>query len=111
MDIDKFFPRCFDLNEIHEYEEFIEEFKITKAESVLKQFLVQKSLPNLILFKNKKPIDKDIEKARLCIALSICENRIKKIDEIIDNNIDEKWKVVSDADWEILSCDELTEHD
>ena len=52
-----------------------------------------------------------MDKVRLTIAINICENRIKTIDELIDTNINENYKIVSDADWEILSCDELDQND
>jgi len=36
VDIDAFYPKCYDLSDVHDYEEFLEEFKKMKAESVLK---------------------------------------------------------------------------
>jgi len=38
IDIDKFYPRCFDLFDSIEFEDFIEEFKLSKAESILKDY-------------------------------------------------------------------------
>jgi tubulin monoglycylase TTLL3/8 len=38
VDIDTFFPRCYDLNDTQEFEDFIEDYKISQAESVLKDF-------------------------------------------------------------------------
>lgn len=39
IDIDMFYPRCFDLEDANEFEDFIEEFKFSKAEAILKEFL------------------------------------------------------------------------
>jgi len=39
VDIDTFFPRCFYLNDKGDYYDFIEEYKVLKAESILKKFL------------------------------------------------------------------------
>jgi tubulin monoglycylase TTLL3/8 len=36
VDIDTFYPRCFDLNDPDDIENFAEEFKTTKAEAILK---------------------------------------------------------------------------
>ena len=43
IDIDEFYPRCYDLEDANDFEDFIEEFKFTKAESVIKEFLRQKN--------------------------------------------------------------------
>jgi tubulin monoglycylase TTLL3/8 len=39
VDMDTFFPKCYHLNSQADYFEFIEEFKINKAESILKRFV------------------------------------------------------------------------
>jgi len=66
----------------------MEEFKITKAEALLKQYIIEKSAPHL-LPKRKKVVGEDMEKVRLAIAINICETRIKTIDELIDGNMNE----------------------
>ena len=42
IDIDKFYPRCFDLGDQVDVQNFIESFKFSFAESVGKRFLVDK---------------------------------------------------------------------
>jgi len=39
IDIDMFLPKCYHLNSQAEYFDFIEEFKVNKAESILKRFV------------------------------------------------------------------------
>ncbi|EGR31656.1 tubulin-tyrosine ligase family protein, putative [Ichthyophthirius multifiliis] len=39
IDFDVFYPRCFDLGDVQEFEDFVEEFKFSHAESVVKQFV------------------------------------------------------------------------
>lgn len=39
MDIDTFYPRCFDCNDETEFEDFLEDFKTTKAEAILKLYM------------------------------------------------------------------------
>lgn len=51
IDIDEFYPRCYDLEDANDFEDFIEEFKFTKAESVIKEFL---RLKNNNVDKNKE---------------------------------------------------------
>jgi hypothetical protein len=36
---DEFFPKCYNLTEFKELEEFKEEFRVNRAESILKRFL------------------------------------------------------------------------
>jgi tubulin monoglycylase TTLL3/8 len=38
-DSDSFFPKCFNLADDDMFEEFVEEFKMVKAEGVLKRFI------------------------------------------------------------------------
>lgn len=41
IDIDKFFPRCYDLADQPDFENFVENFKVGFAETVVRRFLVQ----------------------------------------------------------------------
>jgi tubulin monoglycylase TTLL3/8 len=41
IDVDKFFPRCYDLGDQQDFENFVENFKIGFAETVVRRFLVQ----------------------------------------------------------------------
>lgn len=45
VDCYKFFPRCYDLNDTTEFEDFIEEFKLSEAESTLKKLVLSKLEP------------------------------------------------------------------
>jgi tubulin monoglycylase TTLL3/8 len=42
IDIDEFYPRCYDLEDANDFEDFIEEFKFTKAEGLVKEFFKMK---------------------------------------------------------------------
>lgn len=42
IDVDKFYPRCFDLGDQVDFENFVENFKYGFAESVARRFLVDK---------------------------------------------------------------------
>ena len=64
--VDDFFPRCYDLTLGVEVNEFKEDFRITKAESILRTYLQTKEVP---------------EKTNLYIAMDVLE---KKINEDID---------------------------
>lgn len=78
IDIDAFYPICFDLGDPNDYEDFVQEFKCIKAESILK--IYQK------LASNKSSKIKDYEiKAK--IALDVCERRVRDIDDFIDEKV------------------------
>jgi len=38
VDVDKFFPRCYDLADLGDFENFLENYKWTYCESLLKQY-------------------------------------------------------------------------
>ncbi len=95
VDIDTFYPRSFDLADEAEIEDFKEEFKTEKAECVLKEYLLSGG-----------NVD-SVGEEKLCVALNICEKRLRDIDDILDEpNPD--LALVTAEEWEILGTDELT---
>ena len=42
IDIDRFYPRCYDLGDQVDFENFVENFKFGFAESIARRFLVDK---------------------------------------------------------------------
>ena len=72
-DIDSFFPRCFDLNDFGEFDDFVEDFKFSEAEKVLKCFDLEASSHQWSAL--------DIFKA--LTALYICDRRAHTNDQAI----------------------------
>ena len=70
VEVDSFFPKCFDLTDNcgdqSEEQDFKNEYRFVKAESILKNYLIDKSI-------------KQIE--RLQVAIAVCEKRMKNIDD------------------------------
>jgi len=102
VDIDTFYPRCFDLTDVADYEDFLDEFKRVKAESILKQYV--------IACKNNDPKVKDME-LRVQVAARVCENRLIDLDELLDDQTMISHVLVSAEEWEILANDELSAKD
>lgn len=69
IDINTFFPRCYDLSDVTDFESFSEDFKTTKAESLLKKYI--NNTENIPITKIKA-------------AMNIIERRLKNLNEIID---------------------------
>ncbi|KRX01880.1 hypothetical protein PPERSA_05719 [Pseudocohnilembus persalinus] len=96
IDIDQFYPRCFDLNDPEDYENFLEDFKTTKAESILKTYMR--------MYKDKdQTLDEILEQAK--VALLVCQRKIRDLDDIIDDQ--NPHCLINQKEWEILSKDEL----
>jgi len=75
VDINTFFPRCFDMNDFDDIEKFTDEFKLTKAISILKRYMrlfKQKNNEHLVLLETAK------------IAVNVVKSNLKDLDEIID---------------------------
>ncbi|KAL4504141.1 hypothetical protein ABPG72_020979 [Tetrahymena utriculariae] len=99
MDVYKFFPRCFDLGDVQEFEDFIENFKVAKAESLVHRF--KDMLKNGI-----ESIDEKLElKIRLCneVASRKFIDFYETIDFIFNYDV---LPCVSPEEWEIISKDE-----
>jgi len=71
VDINAFYPRCFDLSDPNDTERFVEEFKSLKAESVLKRFVNQSD---------------EVNDEELAAAMDICERKVKSLDDILDDS-------------------------
>ena len=69
VDIDTFYPRCFDLSDNAEKEDFFTEFKAIRAESILK------------FFQSGTKVSKKVLRA----ALKVSKNRLRDLDDLIDD--------------------------
>lgn len=105
VDIDTFYPRCFDMGIPEEFDDFVEEFKATKAVSWLKTYIreMRASYEETGAATSASVSDKLIK-----TALNICNRRVRDLDEMIDDPTAFAG-LVSDAEWKILAEDELTE--
>jgi tubulin monoglycylase TTLL3/8 len=89
VDIDTFYPRCVEVSEPAEKEDFISEFKATKAECILKQAV----------------IDRKANLKALQIAFNVCERRLRDLDELIDDENIDDWELVKEKEWKVISKD------
>ena len=94
-EIDHFQPNSYDLADI-EVADFVEEFKLTKAESVLKTF------------EEKKQTLKDIGSTKITLAICITERRLRTLRDILLEPLIEN-SLVSNDEWEILLCHKMVE--
>eukprot|EP01022_Parablepharisma_sp_SALTPOND_P019154 TRINITY_DN3239_c0_g2_i1.p1 TRINITY_DN3239_c0_g2~~TRINITY_DN3239_c0_g2_i1.p1 ORF type:complete len:671 (+),score=38.95 TRINITY_DN3239_c0_g2_i1:2947-4959(+) len=91
VDCDRFFPRAFDLSN-NDFKSFIEEFKLSKAETVLKTFVN----------KNKKI--SEIGRAKLVLSMCITQRRINAITKLELNH-----SLITETEWELIACHEILE--
>jgi hypothetical protein len=70
INIDTFFPRSYDISEMNDFEDFVENFKITKAESILKDY-----------YYDIRNIDEKI----LTLCIEIFNRKFVDIDDDLDN--------------------------
>jgi tubulin monoglycylase TTLL3/8 len=98
VDIDTFYPRCFDLALQEELEDFIQEFKAVKAESYVKIFVKE--------MRESKGEKTTVPDKVLKIAMKVCDKRLKELDELIDDP-NAFASLVTDEEWKVLGQDEL----
>lgn len=92
VDIDTFYPRCYNATDPIEMDDFKQDFKAIKAECVLKEYARTSG----------------VGEEKLLVALNVCEKRMRDIDDALDDpNVD--TELVSDTEWEILGNDEITQ--
>lgn len=98
VDIDTFFPRCFDLAIQDELDDFISEFKAGKAETYVKIFARE--------MRESLGVKTSVAEKVLRVAMKVCEKRLRELDDLIDDPsafVDQ----VTEDEWKILGEDEL----
>lgn len=89
IDIDNFYPRCYDISERNDFEDFMEDFKITKLISLLKQFSENCRTENFISLK------------KIICCLEIIDRKISEWHKPTLQRIlitDKEWAVISEED-------------
>lgn len=105
IDVDTFYPRCFDLGLPEETDDFIMDFKATKAQNYLKIYLREIREA----FDRGQPlVSASVSEQILTVALDVSSRRVRDLDDLIDDPT-AFGQLVSDAEWKILGADELTE--
>lgn len=95
-DQDCFFPKCFDLAEEADYDDFVIYYRQVKAETLLKQYLklVESNQTDCEHFCRLNHV--------LSVCLQISQRRLLDIDEIAD--YPGEWTECSDKEWEALKA-------
>ena len=86
IDIDNFYPRCYDISERNDFEDFMEDFKITKLISLLKEFSENSRTENLISTQ------------KIICCLEIIERKISEWETPMLSR-----KFISDKEWAVMS--------
>lgn len=86
---EKFFPRCFDLTACRESDEFLCDFKITRAEAILKKYMQNKECTSI---------------EKLLIAIEVNSRRVIDIDEQLDVA---SQPMIADREWEAIEKDKF----
>lgn len=82
---DHFFPKCYNLTDFKELDEFKEDFRVIKAESILKKYV-------------KKKESAEIERIFVCLYIS--EKRLMDTDSYIDDP--DLENLVTDNEWKVI---------
>ena len=110
VDIDTFYPRCYDLAIKDELDDFIQEFKQVKAVSYLKIYVREM---REAFEKSGNSTSEEIKSTTVSdkiykVAMKVCKQRTRDLDDLIDdpNGFE---SLVTDKEWLVLSADEHTE--
>ena len=105
IDIETFYPRCYDLCLTEEQDDFAQEYMAVKAESHLKRWIRE-------LRESAKSEEGEIKSAVkpkvIQTAITVNMRRLKDLNEMIDDPKAFEL-LVSPEEWKILSFDELSE--
>lgn len=105
IDIETFYPRCYDLALQEEQEDFNQEYMAIKAECHLKRFVQE-------LRESAASEDGEIRTSLkdkvIKTSITVCHRRLKDLNEMIDDPSAFET-LVSAEEWRILAFDELNE--
>jgi len=93
VSIDEFYPKCFDLTDMQELDDFRIEFRGIKVESILRKFV------------DKEGLTKCIE--LIIVALNCLRKRLQDIDDVLDEPFTED--AVTDLEWKLLEKEKVDE--
>lgn len=110
VDIDTFYPRCYDLALKDELDDFIQEFKQVKAVSYLKIYVREM---REAFAKSGNSASEEIKSSTVTekiykVAMKVCKQRTRDLDDLIDDPSGFE-SLVTDREWNILRGDEHTE--
>ncbi len=95
IDVDQFYPSSYDLADV-EVPDFIEEFKATKAESMLKSHL------------SKARSIHEAGVAKIVLAMYVTERRLVTLPDML-RGPGLATSLVSEAEWEVMTCQRMVE--
>jgi tubulin monoglycylase TTLL3/8 len=93
VDINTFFPKCYDVNDAEGLDEFVEEFKVVQAESLLKQAWAGKEIPIEVVM----------------VALTVTLRRLRDFNDLLDCVDDSDCKLIKDPEWALLNSEWTSE--
>jgi tubulin monoglycylase TTLL3/8 len=104
VEIDSFFPRCYDLNDLDELEDWVEDFKRTACQSLLSKFVAAGGASGVTDSWGDPMLEEDaLKSAQLCIL--VLEQYLKKSElEAIDEPCDESLQLTPE-EWGLILCE------
>jgi tubulin monoglycylase TTLL3/8 len=103
IDIETFYPRCYDLALVEEQDDFAQEYMAVKAEGHIKKYV--RELRESAMAESGEITTKVKEKV-IKVAIIVCERRLKDLNEMIDDPTAFEH-LCSPQEWIILGADEL----
>mmetsp|Transcript_36388 Transcript_36388/g.57919 ORF Transcript_36388/g.57919 Transcript_36388/m.57919 type:complete len:823 (+) Transcript_36388:101-2569(+) len=94
VDVDSFFPRCYDLTNTSQVDNFIENFKATTCYCLLRRFVADGGRS-----AEGGAGSNGFPRSAVITALEVCKRRCVPIDDSLDEN---PRPLVSDAEWKVL---------
>lgn len=98
IDIETFYPRCYDLALTEEQDDFAQEFMAIKAECHLKRYI--RELRESAAVEDGE-IKTGVKDKVIKVAMKVCERRLKDLNELIDDPSGFEL-LVSPDEWRIL---------
>jgi len=104
VEIDSFFPRCYDLNDLDELEDWVEDFKRTACQSLLSKFVAAGGPSGVTDSWGDQMSEEDaLKSAQLCIL--VLEQYLKKSElEAIDEPCDDSLQLTPE-EWGLILCE------
>lgn len=94
VDVDSFYPRCYDLSSSTQADHFIENFKVTTCMCLLRRFVLDGGRT-----AEGGAGSRGFPRVAVSTALEVCRRRCLPVDDTLD---EDAQPLISDAQWQIL---------
>ena len=98
--IDEIFPKCYDLNDVGEFDDFVEEFKFGQAIAILRNAFEPNKVAKVLSSTH------NLYKLKVAVAIDVCTRRMRPFEDIVIEMMKSEDYLLTQEEWEIMTMED-----